>query len=88
MRKDWLERLKKKPKDVMQRIIAKTIRHEKIHYAQQKELYFIGFYVLYIYWWARFGYKNIPFEKEAKGNQSDIRYLKTRKHKSYLNYVA
>ena len=43
----------------------KDWNHEKIHFAQQKELWLIGFYVLYLIYWLRYGYRNIPFEKEA-----------------------
>ena len=61
-----------------------TLNHEKIHLAQQKELWIIGFYLLYVYYWLRgkwkgeqslIAYLNIPFEVEAYSNESKPFYL-------------
>jgi len=46
------------------------INHEKIHLDQQRELWVLGFYVLYIYYSIRRGYKNNPFEMEAHTHTS------------------
>lgn len=63
------------------------LNHEKIHFAQQKELWFIGFYLLYLYYWVKKGYKNIPFEREAKLHQKDTQYLLNRKKYHWRTYV-
>lgn len=63
-----------------------TIRHEKIHTAQMKELLYVGFYVLYFVEWlfrlitTKNAYRNISFEREAYDNQRKVNYLETRKH--------
>lgn len=68
------------------RITPTTMRHEKIHTAQMKELLYIGFYVLYFMEWlfrlvtTKNAYKNISFEREAYSNQGNVNYLSTRKH--------
>lgn len=60
--------------------------HEKIHTAQMKELWYVGFYLLYfIEWLVRLvispstAYRGISFEREAYDNQYDYDYLKSRK---------
>lgn len=60
--------------------------HEKIHTAQMKELWYVGFYLLYfIEWLARLvfapstAYRGISFEVEAYDNQYNYDYLKSRK---------
>lgn len=71
------------------------LNHEAIHIAQQKELYVLKFYYLYItqylrnrkiYKSHRLAYLNITFEKEAFANERDFTYLKTRKKHSYKKY--
>lgn len=66
-----------------------VINHELIHSAQQKELLWIPFYIIYlIEWLFRFcqfrswhkAYMNISFEKEAYKHGNDLNYLKSRKH--------
>ena len=87
--------LKKKVKNYHKQQQNILINHEKIHFAQQSELIkkyniFIGliiFYSLYIYWWIKYGYKQIPFEKEAYSNQENLKYLKNRKPFSYKKYI-
>lgn len=65
-----------------------VVNHELIHSAQQKELLWIPFYIIYLIEWViRFcqygswhkAYRNISFEKEAYNNGSNLNYLKTRK---------
>jgi len=63
------------------------LNHEKIHFAQQKELTSILFYIEYVYWWLIRGYKNIPFEKEAYANENDLEYLKHREKFAYKKYI-
>ena len=63
-----------------------TMNHEKIHFAQQRELFFIGFYLLYLYYWLVRGYDNIPFEREAYLHQRDMMYLYNRKKYHWLIY--
>lgn len=59
--------------------------HEAIHTAQMKELWYIGFYILYFIEWlgllpiyGKHAYNNISFEIEAYGNERNISYLKNR----------
>ena len=73
---------------------ATLINHEKIHFAQQKEMLIIFFYLLYIseYFYHRCSGKNhseayhsIRFEREAYKNESNLNYLDKRKHFNWLN---
>lgn len=71
------------------------INHEKIHLEQQKELWLIGFYLLYVWYWLAGkikGYSNtgayntIPFEREAYANDENEEYLKNRKKFAWKDY--
>ena len=71
-------------------------RHETIHFQQQLELLFVGFFALYLLFWliglVRTGkgnqsYQEIPFEREAYYNQYASNYLATRKHFAWVKYV-
>jgi hypothetical protein len=62
------------------------INHERIHLVQQKELLIIGFYLLYLLFWTRYGYLNNPFEREALINQNDDNYLKKRHKFEWKRY--
>lgn len=64
------------------------LRHESIHTAQMKEMWYVGFYLLYILEWlwrmaegrsAHDAYRAIRFEKEAYAEEQDITYLDNRK---------
>lgn len=65
------------------------IRHESIHTAQMRELFYVGFYLLYLFEWlfrrvkqiytGQDAYRNISFEKEAYAKQSRKTYLTYRK---------
>ena len=79
------------------RISLKYINHEAIHWEQQKELFGIFFYILYLYYWikevvimASGGdkkcYKDIKFEKEAHDNDENQDYLSERKKFAWKNY--
>ena len=64
-----------------------TIRHEEIHKAQAKECGgWLLFYLKYLYWWVRRGYRNIPFEKEAYANERDEAYLDKREPFAWKGY--
>jgi hypothetical protein len=72
-----------------------TNNHESIHLAQQRELFVIPFYVLYVYEYLRnkikgmnndFAYRSISFEREAYSNQKNLTYLETRDRMSWKKY--
>lgn len=59
-----------------------AINHEKIHTAQMRELWYIGFYIIYLCEWlyrlvfhTRTVYRGISFEREAYEHQYDYDYL-------------
>ncbi len=66
-----------------------TRTHEMIHIKQQRELWVVGFYALYVWYWlknivwhkqsSRDAYYNIPFEREAYENDHVELYPLTRK---------
>jgi len=70
-----------------------TLNHEKIHLAQQRELWLVGFYLLYAFYWVRArvflrmssqeAYMAIPFEVEAYAQQHDEDYLEKRERFSW-----
>jgi hypothetical protein len=67
--------------------------HEQIHLAQQRELWVIPFYVLYVLFWFQglfrrdvVAYLSIPFEREAYTNQADPYYLGDRKPFAWTDY--
>ncbi len=71
---------------------ATELNHELIHAAQQKELLYIPFFIWYGIEWLLlfFKYRNwekayfhIRFEKEAYQHQTDLDYLKHRRHFCY-----
>ena len=64
----------------------RLVNHEKIHLEQQKELLVIPFYILYGIFAIIYGYKNIPFEKEANTNEDNSDYLNNRKCFSSFKY--
>lgn len=79
-----------------ERLNVTVYNHEKIHLVQQRELWIIGFYLLYVWYWlgarmkglnGRDAYYAIPFEKEAYENENDLGYLKSRKPQSWKNYL-
>ena len=73
-----------------------TLRHETVHYHQQLELLFVGFWVLYVFYYlkglARYfngkeAYKNNPFEREAYDNERKTKYLERRQLWAWREYV-
>tara|TARA_B100000427_G_C15401737_1_gene547962 strand:+ start:509 stop:790 length:282 start_codon:yes stop_codon:yes gene_type:complete len=72
-----------------------TMNHEMIHFEQQKELFVVGFYVLYAYDFIKgvIKYKNketayfmIRFEQEAYTYQNDLGYIVDRKKYSWKEF--
>ena len=72
-----------------------TKRHETIHFQQFLELFFVGFVVLYFYYWLKnlasgmdgeSSYFAIPFEREAYDNDWDQDYLRDRKRFAWWDY--
>lgn len=72
-----------------------TIRHEGIHWKQQKEMLCIPFYIWYNveflikvfkYGWEE-AYWNISFEREAYQNDTSKTYLQTRKPFTWFRYI-
>ena len=72
-------------------------RHETIHFMQYKELFFIGFLLIYLYdylyaalvkkkGFSRDSYLAIRFEQEAYDNDTNENYLKERKPYKWLDY--
>lgn len=73
-----------------------VINHERVHTAQQKELLFIPFYVIYLVEWLiklikyknwKNAYYNISFEREAYKYGKDLSYLQKRKLYSWIKYI-
>ena len=73
-----------------------TINHERIHLKQQRELWLIGFYLLYVMFWfiglirhrnAHTAYYEIPFEREARANEGDWVYLLNRRRFAWRHYI-
>jgi hypothetical protein len=69
-----------------------TLNHERIHLKQEKELLYIGFWILYplefIYWFILLrdgnkAYRSVRFELEAYANEKDLEYLVNRKPYSW-----
>ena len=73
-----------------------TKNHERIHWEQYKELYIIGFLVLYFYYWlvglrkhksGSKAYLSIPFEREAYANHEDMTYTLRREKQGWKSYI-
>lgn len=74
-----------------------VVNHELIHTAQQRELLFVPFYILYIIEWLfrmlqyrnfKKAYFNISFEREAYMNGKNLHYLTSRRHYAWLRYLT
>lgn len=69
------------------------MNHERIHSAQQREMLFVFFYIVYLgEWIVRLpmrgnAYRNISFEREAYDNQRDLDYLKHRRLFAWRHYM-
>ncbi len=71
------------------------INHERIHFAQQKEMLVFLFYIVYLvnyltnfvrYKKHRKAYRNIVFEREAYSNERNLNYLERRKKFAWTGY--
>ena len=69
--------------------------HEYIHTLQQRELLFIGFYLLYVCEWLfrlafyrdqYLAYRNLSFEREAYSHQGNLNYKNTREKFAWRKY--
>lgn len=66
-----------------------VLNHEAIHTAQMRELFYVGFYLLYVLEWlfrlvresytGQEAYRYISFEQEAYNNAGEKNYLADRK---------
>lgn len=75
-------------KEYVNKVSPIVKNHEDIHYAQERELWYIGFYLMYVLmfvwhflkiWnWSK-AYRAIPFEVEAYANAMNLGYLESRK---------
>ena len=74
----------------------KDIRHEEIHWAQQKEMFIIFFWLWYIfewlfrsvaYWSFRKAYKYMSFEMEAYFHDDLLYYLEHREKYYWTKYL-
>ena len=61
-------------KDELKSFSRVSMRHEMIHFKQQLQLLIIPFYILYLVFWVIYGYRNIPFEREAYSNEDNVNY--------------
>ena len=67
---------------------TKVLNHELIHEAQIKELGLIGFYIMYLWFFVKGGYKRAnPFELEAYAHDDDLDYLKHREKYAWKSYL-
>lgn len=70
--------------------------HECIHWAQEKELLIVGFYLLYVTEfffrlvkirnWHK-AYRSISFERECYDNEADLNYTRNRKRFQWMIYL-
>jgi hypothetical protein len=75
---------------------AVDINHESIHWAQEKELLIVGFYLLYVLEfffrlikirsWHE-AYRSISFERECYENEADMNYTRNRKRFQWMSYL-
>lgn len=73
-----------------------TLRHERIHIEQQKELLVVFFLLLYILYWLKYrmqgmtnyeAYMLIPFEREAYLKQYSPKYIFKRRRHAWRYYI-
>ena len=74
---------------------TRTFNHESIHFRQQRELFVLFFYFLYVWDWiaglvkyrsVSYAYARIRFEQEAYDNEHNDFYLIARKRNSWKKY--
>jgi len=63
----------------------RLVNHELIHIEQIKDCGVLKFYILYLWYWIKLGfkYRENPFEIEAFDNDNDFDYIKNRKPKKW-----
>ncbi len=75
---------------------AVLVNHERIHLEQQRELFLLPFYIIYIIEWlvrcivysdSYKAYQNISFEREAYANESNLNYITERKSFGFIKYL-
>lgn len=75
-------------KEAKERFTMVDYNHKSIHYAQKKELFYVGFYLLYVFEFllallyfrnCRKAIRNVSFEVEADMHQNEKEYLVHRK---------
>lgn len=79
------------------KLTHRLINHELIHFFQQVETLFVGFFIIYLvsYLYNLVKYRNhdkayraIPFEQEAYACESDYKYLFKRKLHAWILYLT
>lgn len=79
-----------------ERLNAVERNHEFIHTLQQRELLYVGFFILYfLEWLLRFAqhrnamkaYYALSFEREAYAHQADVDYKKYRRRYSWRLFL-
>lgn len=75
-------------------VSSRTLNHERIHTEQMRELWYVGFYLLYLINWIvrlvcspRTAYRGIAFEREAYDNESNLEYLGSRKPYAWVKLI-
>lgn len=80
-----------------EKLSERDMRHEYIHTMQQREMFFLPFFIWYLVEWgirlvvyrnAHRAYRNISFEREAYANQHDQHYKDSRKRFAWIRYVS
>lgn len=77
---------------------ARTINHEAIHKAQaladfkkgsekRNRRAWFRYYAAYLRQWMKYGYRAMPFEREAYDNAGNLTYLETRPANNWKQYV-
>lgn len=73
-----------------------TLNHEEIHTLQMKELWYIGFYLIYLIEWLVYlcmgnssnnAYHKISFEQEAYAFEKDPNYPSKRKPYKWIDFL-
>ena len=76
-------------------LVQRDYNHEATHLAQQKELLFVFFYLMYVLEWlvrllitfnAKKSYRTISFEQEAYENDTYKNWVHERPHYYWLKY--
>ena len=73
----------------------RVMHHEAIHVRQGKELLYLGFWLLYLFYFLQGylsglkvaeAYRAIPFEREARAHEADLYYLSLRPSFNWWHY--